>query len=434
MKDFSDKDSFRRQAPPVVELPTLHIPEIRRKQLPDGGELNIYNKPGMPVVYLSAVTRGGVAEAKSPAIATLTSVMRREGSMEFNRETIAETLDFNGAVLRNDMTSHHLTQSLYSLESRLPNVIDLFADTICRPVFPSKEFATRREALANNIELSYENVSYLANVECEKQIMGGSHPLASADSPDDTRHISTDCLKEFYGQRVAADNLQLFVCGDISHETERMITEAFSKRTVTGQQNRLNIQKFDAVEAGDIRIIRKSMSSQSCVMLSLPAIPRSHPDYLPLHLTVYALGGYFGSRLMLNIREDKGLTYGISASMPGYIDDAYICISAETDNAYVWQVVDEIRNEMTRLASNPYHGDELTRLKQSALSSQASILDSPISILDQYVISVTQGLPENYFNAKQTAIESLTPEIIREMTLKYLNPESIRISIAGNPT
>lgn len=426
-------EDFRSTPPNITLMSAPALPEIRHIKSSSGIGVFIHHKPEISVVYIAAVVAGGSAEALSPAKAVLTAIMQREGCRGHNSGQISERLDFNGATLKSDMSSHHLIHRLYSLRSRLRDVVPLFAEIVCRPTFPDRELTVRREALAKNIAISRENVSYLSSVEGERQIMGASHPLASEDVPESVRAITAEQIADFHRKYAVAGNLTLYMCGNITPDIRSLVCDAFDEAVISGDELPLTVKRFNAAPAGVENVTRKTDSSQSSIMLSLPAIPRTHPDYLPLHMTVYALGGYFGSRLMLNIREEKGLTYGINASVQGYIDDAYINISAETDNRYVRQVIEESAAELRRLSTDPPCGDELIRLQQSALSMQAAVLDSPISITDHYITAQTQGLPAGYFDSKQTTITSLTPAIISEMATRYLKPDNLRISIAGNP-
>lgn len=166
--------------------------------------------------------------------------------------------------------------------------------------------------------------------------------------------------------------------------------------------------------------------------MSIPAVPRSHPDYNLLRMTVTALGGYFGSRLMMNIREDKGYTYGISSALLGSREGGYIVISAQCDNRYTSALIDETRAELIRMADSPLSDDELKRLKFNVASDLASTLDTPMTMMDYYELRHTIGVPDDYFYARQKALAEITPEIVCEMSRRYLNPDSLRISVAGD--
>ena len=263
--------------------------------------------------------------------------------------------------------------------------------------------------------------------------MGEAHPLASEDTAETVRAITAEDLRQFHRKYTCAKGTTISVCADTTDAENNAIIEVFSRAASDVEASSICVAGFMPVVAGQTDIITLDSATQSSVNITLPAIPRSHPDFLPLHLTLFALGGYFGSRLMLNIREEKGLTYGVSSSLLGYIDGSYVDISAETDNAHVSQLIDEVRFELKNLAENPCSGDELIRIKQCANTAHASVLDSPLSIADYYATSIQSGLPEGYFNDKQQAIATLSPEIIAQMAQRYLRPEFMRIAIAGSP-
>ena len=221
--------------------------------------------------------------------------------------------------------------------------------------------------------------------------------------------------------------------GNITPALIEKISKTFSATIPAGHAPELSLAPFVPAPAGDLIISRLEHASQCAGNITLPAIRRDHPDYLPLYMAVYALGGYFGSRLMLNIREDKGLTYGISASLQGHIEGSIIGISAETDNRNCFRLIDEVGAEMLRLASDPPKDDELTRMRRSAISEQITVADSPVYIVNQHISQQTLNLPENYIKNKLNAINTITSEQIAEVASRYLIPSLNRTAIAGNP-
>ncbi len=430
---MENKQDFRKIPPAVAGMMPISLPEMSVMTTPGGIRLNVYHRPDLPMLYLTAIVEGGNAEAMSPAVASLQTVVAREGTVGFSAEEIASTLEYAGATLKLSGLSHHRQFGLFALERSLDQVVPVFADIVCRPTFPERETRVRCETFASRFEVAFENVGFLANTESERQIMGPGHPLAIVDTPADIRDVTPERLRRFTDCFVSPGGITLYLCGNVNERVVRLVSEAFDSRLSLRPTHDLVIKPFEPLAPGDRRIIEKPDASQSAIFLTLPTIGRDHPDYLPLHLTVYALGGYFGSRLMRNIREEKGLTYGIHAGLHGYREGAYLNISAEADNRYVERVVDEVGMELRRLVDDPCRGEELQRIRQSALSTHAGVLDSPVTVTDAHIEAQTLGLPDGYFNAKQRAIESLTPELISEIARRYLDPELLRVSIAGAP-
>ena len=144
-----------------------------------------------------------------------------------------------------------------------------------------------------------------------------------------------------------------------------------------------------------------------------------------------ALGGYFGSRLVANIREEKGLTYGITASLNGSPEGSYVEISAMCDKKYAGQVLDEVASELKLLATDPPRGAEIERLKLSATTSLAEMLDTPFSRMGYYMTQVLVGTPDNYFEEQCRQIRLLTSDSIAEMASRYLDPQFLYSVISG---
>ena len=425
---------MNRQIPPKIsELPVAVLPQVRCVTHHNGMRFMFFNRCDDAVAYISVITEGGVAEACTPATAMMVANMQREGTVSMSGAEIADFLDYNGAWIKSSVTSHHIQHSIYTLRNRLSDVLPTFADIVFNASFPEAEFGVRREALARNIEVSQSDVSYRGRCCSEKMIMGENHPLAAEDTPETVRIITADDLRHFHKAHTAACGTTVIVCANTDEAENKAIIDVFSRAAMSEESHGLVLGGFTPVPAGQVDLITLENATQSSVNITIPAIPRSHPDYLPLHLTLFALGGYFGSRLMLNIREEKGLTYGISSVLSGYLDGAYVEISAETDNAHVEQLIDEVRFELRNLAENPCSGDELMRIKQCANTAHAATLDSPLSIAEHYAAIIQSGLPDGYFNDKQRAIASLSPDVISAMASQYLRPELVRIAIAGNP-
>lgn len=163
----------------------------------------------------------------------------------------------------------------------------------------------------------------------------------------------------------------------------------------------------------------------------MPAIDRNHPDYIVLRLLVMALGGYFGSRLMSNIREDKGYTYGINSYLLGYPEGGLIGISSSTDNSTADALIEETIGEIKRLSKGDFTEDEIARLKQHAMSTLASSLDSSFDIMEYYINGLVAFIPSNYFEEQVKAVKSLTPELLTRVAREHLSLDRLNIAVAG---
>lgn len=419
--------------PPVGELTFPALPQFHTSVLSSGARLHVLERDAGDLCLLTVICRGASAEANSPAVSALHSILRKEGSRLYSGPMIADTLDYNGAWLKQSDTAHFTLMSVYCLASKLDSVLPLLRDMIFNPVFPDNAFETRRDTLARTIEISMNDVEFLAKCQSDAIIMGDNHPLARIESPQSIRELSRRTIMDFHDRFISPAGIELILAGPVSDEVIGKIADTFSSTAdAPDGTEQLHIVPFSAAPAGTYRPVTLPGARQSAVNIVMPAIARNHPDYLPLRLTVSALGGYFGSRLMSNIREDKGLTYGISAFLIGVRDGAYVQISADTANENVALLVDEVRKELTALADNPPHGDELTRFRRAVASNLAAILETPYSIADYRASMIIGGMTDDYFARQLQVLDAVSPAMISEMAAKYLRPELLSVAVAGD--
>ncbi|MBQ9077893.1 MAG: insulinase family protein [Muribaculaceae bacterium] len=422
----------RKTPPPVSGFAELHIPEVRHLTLDNGIPLTVLDSGEQEVNRLTLAWDGGIAETRLHAIASLTSNMLREGSRHHSGSEIAETFDYNGSWLKSSVMSHHTSVVAHSLNSRTAEILPILSEIVTEPVFPEKEFSVLREKAARSIELEREKVEYYSSVNLRRMTMGHNHPLAHNDEPDEVRAISTEDLYTHHQRVFNKATCEIFLAGRITPAIEETVNRNFGIGERPAESISLDILPFSPSDGDRLKITKRDNALQSSVKIAIPTIGRDHPDYIPLRIAIIALGGYFGSRLMTNIREDKGYTYGINASLLGYREGGLITISSQCDNRYVNPLLDEVKKEITRLASETFPPDELERVKKHVMTQLASTLDSPFTMMDYYENIRYTPTPPDYFPQQIRAVESLTTDDIPRLISKHIDPERLYTSICGN--
>lgn len=423
----------RTIAPQVKDFDRLSIPSCRHLILDNGIKLNIVDHGEFDVNRLSISWIGGAYDVDSFASLMLACDLMREGTKFHSGAEIAETLDYNGAWLKSNHHTHHTELTLHSLNSKFSEVLPILVESITSPSFPQQEFEINREKIARRKEINLSKVAYLSNQSNQRLIYGVDHPCAQDESPLDVRNISIDNIRAIHRDIFVADGCELFLAGRITPAIEDALNKWIG--SIPTNQRHLaqrviplspSSQKLDIVNVDD--------ALQCAITMSIPTIPRSHPDYIDLRYVIMALGGYFGSRLMNNIREDKGYTYGISAALLGNWEGGVATIATQCDNAYAKAVIEEVKNEIELLKLNNFDKDELTRLKRYAMTQIAGTLDSPFSIMDYYENQRHVLTPDGYFQAMQLSLNNLDSQRIASLATKYINIDELRISISGDKT
>ncbi|MDE6651630.1 MAG: insulinase family protein, partial [Paramuribaculum sp.] len=194
---------------------------------------------------------------------------------------------------------------------------------------------------------------------------------------------------------------------------------------------KLKIVPFSPAEADFHEHIKVENSVQTALDVSIPSISRSHPDYLALRLAVMALGGYFGSRLQQNIREDKGLTYGISAALLGRPEGSSISVRTSCNHDYLTKVREEIFKEMLKMSAEPMTREEIKRLKLAEIGSLMDVTDSPESIIGFHRTIYSENLHSDYFAQRIEAVNRIEAEDIMRVAAAYFLPEKAISVSAG---
>ena len=420
----------RTVAPAVADICDLHLASSRSITLPNGIALTIINQGDQPVSRLTLLWEGGQLDFSPRDLPAIMMESLREGAAGLSGEQVEDIIDFNGAILSRYPANHHTGLTLVCLNHRLPQLLEMLRQIIFRPTFDEAAINRQTAKTAANIRVSLSKVSYIANHAVTRLVSGLSHPESAQPSPEAVEAITRQQIVDTHHQVIGRGRLCAFLAGQIDAPTEALVTEFLSTFPAAESESVIRVQQFcaEAPQRVDITI---PQAVQSAITMCIPAIDRRHPDYINLRLAVMALGGYFGSRLMQNIREDLGLTYGIAAALHGSPEGGYIRIAAQCDHSYIDQVIEQTKLEMQKLAEEPIDAEELTRLRRYAWSNLATTADSPFTTADYYITARLVGTPPGYFADQLAAIRHLTPATIQSMARTYFTTAVLRIATAG---
>lgn len=421
----------RRIAPGIHSFGHLALPRPSLITLENGIPLSILDSGEMDVNRLTISINGGEAEEPVPSLAKLTASLPVEGCDGLSGDKIAEMLEFNGAWVKALAHTHQRSLTIYSLNSTAKKVIPLIGRVLSAPTFPQNEVDNIVGQTAERLRVEQEKVSNQASRAMHRILYGESCPLARESSPEKVASITREDIYSFYYTGFNPSRINAYLSGKITPDILAHVKETLLSLPILGPgydetpltftpsaQHRVHVENPEAV--------------QSAVKLSIPSIGRNHPDYVPLRIAVIALGGYFGSRLMLNIREEKGLTYGIMAALVGYQESSFISISTQTDNRYVETVIAEVIAEIEHMKDpSSYTAEEINRLSRHILSGLASSLDTPFTAMDIWELQLFAKTRPDYFDQQQQVARSLSGELLADIARRYFDTSNLYIATAG---
>lgn len=416
--------------PEIQPLKNFHIQTPVRTTLPNGIPLTVINAGEQEVVRMDVLFSGGRWQQSQKLQALFTNRMLREGTTKYTAATIAEKLDYYGSWLELSSSSEYAYITVYSLNKYLAKTLEVVESMIKEPLFPQKELQTILDTNIQQYLVNTSKVDFLAHRSLLKSLYGEQHPCGKIVMEEDYHTITPEVLREFYEQHYHSGNCSIFLSGKVTDDIISRVTDIFG---IPFGQYQLQMPKlsfpFAAIPEKRIFTERED-AMQSAVKMGCTTITREHPDYPKLRVLMTLFGGYFGSRLMSNIREDKGYTYGISAGVVFYPDSGLLIVSTETDNEYVEPLIQEVYHEIDRLHQEPVSAEELRMVRNYMLGEMCRSYESPFSLSDAWIFIATSGLKDDYFARSLQAVNEITPAEIQDLAQRYLCKETLKEVIA----
>lgn len=420
----------RTQQPPISPFGTLAMSIPHIEELPNGVKLYIVDKGDQEVCRIDILFDGGRYDTLNPAIADLTGIMLRKGTRSMDNDAIAEHLDFHGAWLQTATTQHFSTLSLFSLNRNLDKVLPVVVEMITAPTLPETHFETVRRQRIQQLQINREKVRNLAGEAFNRLIFGADHPYARIVTTDDLNEVKRDDLREYHSRNILHTGTRVLLSGRITDDIASYVKECMSVLPAQSLATKIDVAPYKPEEEHRA-FVHKPGALQSGIRIGMPVISTRHPDYPYLSMLNLVLGGYFGSRLMTNIREEKGYTYGISSHVVSTRDAAYLTIVTETGTEYTQSLIEEVYKEIERLSRENIPDEELETARNYLQGRRARALDSPFSMSDYFVSSIVSDTPLEYFNLEDSAIRNATSEDLRRVATEYLQPQKLYTAIAG---
>ncbi|QNE38087.1 insulinase family protein [Hymenobacter sp. NBH84] len=420
----------RTVAPPVQPLASVTLPAADVLSLPNGARLHVLRNSAQPVVRLQIIFPAGKWYESGPSVSLLTARMLLEGTRTRTARQIADTVAFYGASLECEQGFDRATLTLYCLTRHLEQLLPLVLDVATEAAFPEPEFDLLKTRTIQNVRIERQKNGYLASERFSSNLYGSAYPYGVTFDEELFQKIPVEAVQIFYQTAYRMPAAELFVCGDISSTQQQLIADLFGQ--VQAQADApITVASLSPVSSPLQDQVVVADSLQSSLRIGRLWVPPTHPDYHPLQVLVKVLGGYFGSRLMKNIREDKGFTYGIHASVSLREHATSLVIGTDVNAASTEAAIKEIRYELTQLQQELIPTEELQTVKNYMIGKFANELSTVFEQCDKYKSLVFLNLPNTYYADFLNNINTVNDDQLRVLAQKYLSPEEMIEVIAG---
>ncbi len=417
--------------PEIKPITSIPLPEFEQVKLSNGTPLHLIRDNAQEVVRIDFMIGVGAWHQPKALVANLSNQMLKEGTANLSSQQIAEKLDFYGSWLQLSASFHYSYLTVYCLSKYVTETLAVVEEMLKRPSFPEYEFGVLLNKRKQNFLLDQQKVQTLASKKFSACIYGENHPYGKTAIASDFENINTEDLKAFYNQYYGSRNLQIVVAGNINDSLLGEIENYFGKEHWGTETIPANPTFTITPETEKHHLIPKDDAIQSAVRIGCTGIQRNNPDFFGIKVLSTVLGGYFGSRLMTNIREEKGYTYGIGCSLSAMKEGGSFGIGTETATEYVDPLIAEVYKEMDLLCQEKVEAEELAMVKNFMLGDAARLFDGTFSIADACISLLANDLDISFYEKQIQTIKDITAEKIQALAQKYFVKEEFYEVIAG---
>jgi len=421
----------RQQIPPVEPVDKIDYVRAEKTVLSNGIPLYLINAGTQDIIRIELLFKAGSWFEPAPLVASATNAMLSEGTEKRSSEMIAESFEYYGAYFQLNADKDNGTVMLFTLAKYMEQTLEIVADILYHSTFPEKEFQTYiRKAEQQFIE-DQGKVKIMARTGFLKSIFGNNHPYGREIIVEDHHQVTSSMLADFYHTHYRNHPFSIIVSGRLWTGLERIIDNHFGKNRIErGSQSETRTLHL-AEKNPEKLLIKKGKVFQSAIRIGKSLFNKHHPDFTALQILNTVLGGYFGSRLMKNIRENKGYTYGIGSMILSLHHAGYFVIASEVGKDVCKAALEEIYKEINILRETIIPEDELTRVKHYLMGEMIRMFDGPFALAESLKAIIEYGLDYDYYDKTIDTIKSTTAKQLLDLANQYFAPGTFTEIVAG---
>ncbi|MFT3682803.1 MAG: pitrilysin family protein [Ferruginibacter sp.] len=415
----------RTSPPPIKDAIEfdLHLKPYEKFTLDNGVEVYTIDAGAQDVLQLELVFFAGNNFEAANGIAAAANHMLKNGTATKTAFQLNEHFEYYGAYCNRASYNETAVLSLHTLSKYLPELLPVVKEMITESIFPESELAVYQQNSKQKLAVNLKKCDFVANRLIDAYLFGEQHPYGKYLTAENYNTLTTDQLKKHFQQYYLNGSCVIFVAGKLPADLFQQLNKQFGSLSLTNHKNKtFNSLQQPATEK-KYRISNDPNGVQGAIRIARHFPNRYHPDYTKIMVLNTVFGGFFGSRLMSNIREDKGYTYGIHSFIQNHLQDTAWLISTEAGKDVSEAAVQEVYNEMKILREELIDDEELLLVRNYMIGTILGDLDGPFQLIGRWKNIILNNLSEEYFYNSISTIKNIPAEELRELANKYLQPE-----------
>ncbi|BAV09611.1 Predicted Zn-dependent peptidase [Filimonas lacunae] len=416
----------RKKSPAIYDAVEfdLKLKPCEKYTLDNGVPVYAVNAGEQDVVMVEFVFFAGNWYENQNILAASTNFLLKNGTQHKTALEVNEHFEFHGAYLNRHCYNETATVTLHCLSKHLPQLLPAIAEVLTESVFPEEELAIYKQNQKQRLEVSLKKCDFVANRLIDDYLYGIEHPYGKYTTAPDYDAVEREQLLAFYQQYYTKGKCVVFTAGKLPADIQQQLNSAFGHLPFNQQEIPEVTHAVKPAVEKKYNIINDASGVQGAIRIAQPFPNRHHPDFIKAQVLNNVFGGFFGSRLMSNIREDKGYTYGIHSYLQNHIHQSAWMISTEAGRDVCAATIEEVYKEMQRLRDEPIEKDELDLVRNYMMGSILGDLDGPFQIISRWKNYVLNNLTESYFYNNLQTIRTISAEELQALAQKYLQPEA----------
>ncbi len=421
----------RTEAPAFNTIDKIDIIQANKQILDNGIEVFTVSAGSQELSRIEFIFKAGMYYQNSPLIASCANNMAEMGTSKRTADEISDGIDFYGSFFECGAEQDYAHFTVFSLNKYLDETLEFTEDIMKNPVFPKHEFDIMLSNRKQKHIVNSKKVNMLVRREFNKLIFGAQHPYGVEVHDNHYDELQLQSVIDFYQSHYHSGNCTIIASGKLPENLIAVLNKRFGKNSWGNlQQVKKDFIPFQTTTQQK-NLIVKDDAIQSAIRIGRPLFNRTHADYFKFQVLNTALGGYFGSRLMANIREDKGYTYGIGSGLGNLIRGGFFFISTEVGVDVTKKTLDEIYKELALLREELISEDELELIKNYMLGQFLRTVEGPFALADKFKVIWEFGLTYDYFDNYFNQVKSVQPIELNQLAKTYFQEKDMIECVVG---
>jgi predicted Zn-dependent peptidase len=374
------------------------------------------------VIQIEWVFKAGNWYEPHTNIASATNFLIKNGTSAKTAYEINEFVDFYGAYLNRTCYNETAVISLHCLSRQLEYLLPIVQEILLDAIFPEQELLIYKQNMKQRLAVNLKKCDFIAGRKIDEMLFGFDHPYGVYSSMEDYDQLDAAALKQYHQRYYVNGHCTIFMAGILPAHYADMLNRFFGTLPLNQQAIVEPDHRIKPADQKKVNILNDADGVQAALRIARPFPNRHHPDFPKVQVLNTLFGGFFGSRLMTNIREDKGYTYGIYSFLMNHVHASAWMISTEAGRGVAEATVQEVYNEMQRLREGKIDPEELLLVKNYLIGTLLGDLDGPFQIIGRWKNLILNGLDDQFFYRSVDTIKHIDAEELNALSKKYLDP------------